>query len=155
MIKQEIEWAIHILVHITHIWNKALETCKETSLICRDISKAFDQFGTKIFLPNYLHLASPRASASDLRAFSQTAILKSRLMEYHPRPSILMLEFLRVRSFCLHIGKTCKLCFLFRSKRFFTPFNFLPYKRLKFAPVSNIARICGKEPPSIHLILWM
>ena len=34
---------------------------------------------------------------------------------------------------------------------FSPPLNFLPYTRLKFTPVSNIARICGEEPPSIHM----
>ena len=90
------------LAHITHIWNKTLETGKETFAIGLDISKALDQFGTKIFLPNYPHLASSRSSASSLKAFSQTALLKSRLMEYHPHSSILMLEFLRAQSFRLY-----------------------------------------------------
>ena len=52
----------------------------------------------------------------------------------------------------------CKLGFLFRTKRFFTPTQLLTrylYTRLESAPVSNIARNSGEEPPSIHLILWM
>ena len=32
-----------ILAHITHKWNKALETGKETFVVGLDISKAFDQ----------------------------------------------------------------------------------------------------------------
>ena len=39
-----------ILAHITHIWNKALETGKETFVIGLDISKAFDQVWHKNLL---------------------------------------------------------------------------------------------------------
>ena len=47
------------------------------------------------------------------------------------------------------------LAFFSRPNAFSPPLNFLSYTRLKFAPVSNIARICGEEPPCIHLIPWM
>ena len=47
------------------------------------------------------------------------------------------------------------LAFFSGPNAFSPPLNFLPYTRLKFAPVSNIARICGEKPPSIHLIPWM
>ena len=49
----------------------------------------------------------------------------------------------------------CKLSFLFLTKRFSTPTPYLRYTRLKFTHVSNIARICGEEPPSILLISWV
>ena len=50
-----------------------------------------------------------------------------------------------------------KINFLFRSKRFFTPLHLITLHRAQSPPppVSNMAIICGEEPPNILLLAWI